>query len=145
MKHWDILAVSLCACDRVQVEVTRLRKDLPNLKWDATYFWISIKSQWRGLNHSDSDEDIYSLLQAYRLRWQPVQAWRSLAYLLCRSVGYIGMCLLSHMISYWRIWHHILLYHILNKVFSFHISHDIINENLWNHMCMISYVGTIIS
>ena len=53
--------MSLCAGqwgNSVLAQVTRLRKDLP--KPDAADFRKSIKSQWRGLNHSD--EDIYDSL-----------------------------------------------------------------------------------
>ena len=82
--------MSLCVVTML-VEVPILRKDLP--KSDATDFRKSLESLWRGLNLNNVD--IYSLHQAYSLRWQPVQAWKvpgANDFMLSKMISYLGKC-----------------------------------------------------
>ena len=54
--------------------------------------------------------DIYSLHQAYCLRWQPIQAWKVPGESLRRSWGYAGMYLMSSINSYYPTWNHIQIF-----------------------------------
>ena len=103
----------------------------PEIRW----FRKTNESQWRGLILSDDDiMDIYSLGQAYSLRWQPVQAWKvpgTHDFILSNLISYIGVydiiCYQIYKIS--NQWSHMSLIWYLGSW-----NFDITYTNLWYHM-----------